>query len=129
MVDVITDAQEDAALRWPNGVYPDMAFRVRELVCESDDDGQVSLLQLLINEVERLQAIVEPLEELLQAGFCIQIDSYDCGEGPDIDLTVVGAWGPALKDFETRWFTGDNLAAALKAGVEAKRAAQAKDTT
>ncbi len=58
MVDVITKDSQNRD--WPNGVYPHTAFRATELICEcgEDPDGQMSLLQLLINEVEQLQAIV-----------------------------------------------------------------------
>jgi len=79
-------------------------------------------------EIERLQAIVEPLEELRnEEGSRVEImcDNADFNDLPNSHIRAYGDW----TNGEGEVFTGDNLAAALKAGVEAKRAAEAKENT
>ena len=54
---------------WPNGQYPHVAFAAREIVAEevADDDVQVSLLQLVIDEVDRLRKELVDLADIAEA--------------------------------------------------------------
>lgn len=57
---------EAMAEDWPNGEYPHAAFAARNIVAEKNDssDAQVSLLQVVINEVEQRQTMIDALPEL-----------------------------------------------------------------
>ena len=63
LVERRVNASLESPCEWPNGQFPHLAFRAREIVAEDDDgdDGQVSLLQVVIDEAERLHTIVDKL--------------------------------------------------------------------
>lgn len=54
LVDQVLDSED-----WPDDEYPRLAFEVRDRIGEGyDEDGQVSLLQLVIHEIERLRGVI-----------------------------------------------------------------------
>lgn len=73
---------------WPGGEYPTEAFAARAAIADvQGDDGQVSLLQLVIDEVGRLQQWVNDC----QAG--MYINCVYCGHryGPDDEVSATMA--------------------------------------
>lgn len=84
---------------------------------------------LALGKIERLRAIVDPIEELRggHADYLTihvrpnqAVPIYKTSDGQEA-VTVVAAW----THWKEKWFWGDTLAEALQAAVTAKRAAEA----
>ena len=101
-------------------------YTLRQGKLRVDDGGKWVLLSEVERHIKELEAIVKPLEELRRedgASVLIPCDNADV-DGPASGVEVCDDW----TDWEPCPFTGDNLAEALKAAVEAKRTREAEAT-
>jgi hypothetical protein len=79
-------------------------------------------IQFVLTEIKRLQAIVDPIEELRIDDYVVLHSGTKSGYKKEQEaVEVVACW----TNGESEWFYGDTLADALKVAVEAKAAAEA----
>ena len=109
---------------WPNGTYPSLGFAVQDVLGDAglDNDGQVSLLQMLIDELVQLRkqsACEHEAWEAIRNGtvICVErcIDRFRQG-----DFVVFYAWPPGPRDSQHGDRADDPVPAVL-AVVEAMK--------
>lgn len=92
----LRDIAEGQAGGWPNGEYPHVAFRSREIVAAylDGDDAQVCLLQDVIDKVDRLRASVDDLRKGLEAicrGLNYELTEQDAGRLTSFQMVMAYA--------------------------------------
>ncbi len=133
LVERRVNASLESPCEWPNGQFPHLAFRAREIVAEDDDgdDGQVSLLQVVIDEAERLQAIVDKLPKcwrLDDSGKLVQ----DVSVVPGMELFILPTGGGDVFSVDVlggdciiRYPDGDTSHATMSRYASTREAAEA----